>query len=100
MKVRKYEVATSETITNKLKAMSITPMRAKRYATAFNCLLDVPLETLMRTGKVHKIVGTKSAYVYRVGRRDRIIFSEQDNMRVVNEAGDIEALFKSIEKST
>ena len=73
-------------IVRELKTSDISSIRAKQIIKALHAINTSSMNIMRATGKVKKIsVDSHSPmYMYRVNLKDRIIFSETDDKRIIH----------------
>ena len=80
------KVMIEKSIVKQLKTSNISPVRAKQIIKALHTIDTSKISSMQVTGKVKKL-STDShipMYMYRVNLKDRIIFSEMDDKRIIH----------------
>ena len=75
-----------------LKTSDISPIRAKQIIKALHAIDTSSMNIMRVTGKVKKIAVNSHIpmYMYRVNLKDRIIFSETDDKRIIHKLIDLD----------
>lgn len=93
--------------TKRMRASGTSPWRAKRLSKAIKSLQNFSIEELMQKGVVKKlnVSGRNDVYIYRVGLRERIIFSPVSGKNLIHDivacdnTGKVKSLFITQKKS-
>lgn len=75
-----------KSIVKQIKTSNISPIRARQISNALRTIDTSNIQTMTVTGKIKKLSVNSEfpVYMYRVNLKDRIIFSEIDNKRVIH----------------
>ena len=81
-----------KSIVKLLKTSDISPARAKQIIKALNTIETSRMNIMRVTGKAKKMsIDSKiPLYMYRVNLKDRIIFSETDDKRIIHKLIDLD----------
>ena len=81
-----------KSIVKLLKTSDISPDRAKQIIKALHTLNTSSVNIMRVTGKVKKISVDSPVpmYMYRVNLKDRIIFSDTDDRRIIHKLIDLD----------
>ena len=81
-----------KSIVKLLKTSDISPIRAKQIIKALHTIDTSSMNIMRVTGKVKKISVDSHVpmYMYRVNLKDRIIFSELDDRRIIHKLIDLD----------
>lgn len=93
--------------TKRMRAWVTSPWQAGRLSRAIKSLQNFSIEELTHRGVVRKlnVSGRDDVYIYRVGRRERIIFSPVSGKNLIhdivvcNNSGKINSLFMPKKRS-
>lgn len=72
---KRVGIYSADGLSNKIEKMRLSKREALQVKAYISELEAVPVATLMKKGKVHKVVGSDDIYVCRVNKRTRLIFS-------------------------
>lgn len=83
----------------KIKSSKMSPIKARKFSRAIANIDATPIEIMCKTGKAKKIdVAGQSGniYMYRVGNRERIIFSVENEKKIVQDLVDVDNLHGTV----
>ena len=83
-----------KSVTTKLQRAKVSPHKARRMKLAIKEIESLPIDTLCKSGKVTRIniKGQNNLYAYRVNSSDRIVFSTDNDHRIVQDIVDTNAM--------
>ena len=81
-----------KSIVKLIKTSDISPVRAKQIIKALHTIETSSMNIMRVTGKVKKVSVDSHIpmYMYRVNLKDRIIFSETDDKRIIHKLIDLD----------
>lgn len=83
----------------KIKSSKMSPIKARKFSRAIATIDATPIEIMCKTGKAKKIdVAGQSGniYMYRVGNKERIIFSVENGKKIVQDLVDVDNLHSTV----
>jgi len=88
----RYRVLTPPRLETRIKRMDDS--QAKKYREALRMLEIFPLRKLLLLHKVQKL--SYNTYLYRVGIRERILFTQHENTIIVIDIGETQEIVSKI----
>ena len=83
----------------KIKSSKMSPIKARKFSRAIATIEATPVEIMCKTGKAKKIdVAGQSGniYIYRAGNRERVIFSVENEKKIVQDLVDVDNLHSTV----
>ena len=83
----------------KIKSSKMSPVKARKFSRAIATIDATPIEVMCKTGKakrIHVAGQSGNVYMYRAGNKERIIFSVENEKKIVQDFVDVDNLQNTV----